>query len=124
MSQQGSLLDMISEKRMNIELVKDASQVDDSKPNVKMVGANWCAYSKIDVSQLNDACEDVKKGKCYIFDTTIPESADAAKKLGLEVEGFPTHFLNDGKGKQQLLVGMRPQKVLKEALKSTGFKFS
>lgn len=123
MSQQESLLDMISENHVNVELVKDASQVDDSRPNVKFVGANWCGYSKKGVIHFNDACEDIKEGKCYLFDTTIPESAEAAKNLGLNVEGFPTHFINDGNGNQEPLVGMRPQKVLKQALKMSGIDF-
>ena len=124
MSQQGSLLDLISKHHVNIELVKDASQVDDTKPNVKLVGANWCAYSKIGVSQFNDACEDMKESKCYLFDTTIPESAKAADTLGLKPEGFPTHFVNDGNGNQQALVGMRPQELLKNELKNLGMKFA
>ena len=115
---------MIPEKRVNVELVKDASQVDDSKPNIKMVGANWCAYSKIGVSQVNDVCDEMKDGKCYLFDTTIPESAKAMDDLGLKVTGFPTHFINDGKGNQSSLEGMRPQKMLKDELKSSGFNFN
>ena len=54
MSQQESLLDMISENHVNVELVKDASQVDDSRPNVKFVGANWCGYSKKGVIHFKD----------------------------------------------------------------------
>lgn len=123
MSNNKSLLDSISKKQLNVEIVKNVSQVDDSKPNIKFVGANWCGYSKSGAIQFNEACGDMKEGKCYLFDTTVPESAKAANELGLKVEGFPTHFIIDSKGKQELLVGMRPKEDLKKSLKQLGFDF-
>lgn len=114
---------MISKKHVNVEFVKDASQVDDSTPNIKMVGSNSCVFSKIGVSQFNDACEDITRGKCYVFDITVPESAQAAMDLDLEVEGVPTHFVLGEDGKKDTIVGMRPQEALKEAFKSSGIDF-
>ena len=117
-----SLNDFLPEKPENLIFVTNANQVDVNEKNAMFVGSEGCGWSKLGVSQFNDACDDLKDAKCYMFDVSNEDSKKAADDLGVIPDGFPTHFIHDGKGEKTDLVGMRTSKMLKPELKKLGFK--
>jgi thiol-disulfide isomerase/thioredoxin len=116
------LLEFISSNSKKVIFVKNAKQVDDTKKNVKFIGADWCGFSKMGISQFSMACENLPDDeKCYLFDISNAKSSEAATELKIKADGFPTHVFSDGKGNNTMLPGMRTNKDLKLILGDLGF---
>jgi len=110
--------------RGNVAYLDDPSKFDKSKRSVILVGASWCHFSRLGAGKLDEACKDIKNGKCYLADVTDPACEKAIEKIGISSDRYPDHFVWNPKSKAfSEIVGMRDVPSLKKELTSKGFKF-